>query len=97
MTPQEIARKRGWQTLADGALVVALVAFALPLVEAVQSSAGWAEWLADWRRWTWAAAQGAVVAGGTAGIAWARRRWVQPADRDEPRRAVDDIDEVDQD
>ena len=90
MDAKQIAAKRGWQTLADGAIVVALVALALPLIEAVQSAAGWADWLADWQRWTWTAAQGAVVAGGTALVAWARRRWLQPADLDEPRRALDE-------
>lgn len=90
MTPEQIARRRGWQTLADGAIVVALVAGVVPLVDAVASAEGWAAWLAGWQRWTWTAAQGAVVAGGTAAVAWLRRRFVQPADQDEPRRALDD-------
>lgn len=90
VTSEQIARRRGLQTLADGAIVVAVVAGIVPLVSAVASAEGWEAWLADWPRWTWTAAQGAVVAGGTAVVAWLRRRFVQPADQDAPRRALDD-------
>ena len=90
MDAKTIARKRGWQTLADGAIVVAVVAGIVFLVFVVASAEGWEAWLADWPRWTWTAAQGAVVAGGTAVVAWLRRRFVQPADQDAPRRALDD-------
>lgn len=90
MTPQQIAAKRGWQTLADGAIVAALVAGVMPIVAAIQSADGWSSWLASWQTWTWTAAQAGVVAGLTAGVAYVRRRWITPADQDEPRRAVDD-------
>ena len=90
VTSEQIARRRGLQTLADGAIVVAVVAGIVPLVDAVASAESWEAWLSDWPRWTWTAAQGAVVAGGTAVVAWLRRRFVQPADQDAPRRALDD-------
>lgn len=89
MTPQQIAAKRGWQTLADGAIVVALVAGVLPIVEAIQSADGWSTWVAGWQTWTWTAAQAAVVAGLTALVSWVRRRWITPPDQD-PQRAVKD-------
>lgn len=88
MDAKQIARARGWQTLADGAIVVALVAGVTPVLAAIQSADGWTAWLTAWQSWTWTAAQGAVIAGGTAIVSWLRRRWIQPADLDSPRRAA---------
>lgn len=80
MNPKQIAAKRGWQTLADGLIVVAIVAGVMPLIGAIQSSDGWVSWLSDWQVWTWAAFQGAIVAAGTAGVSWLRRRFLDPAE-----------------
>lgn len=76
MTPEKIASRRGWQTLADGAIVVAVVAGIVPLVGAIQSADSWAAWVTGWQTWTWTAVQGAIVAGGTAAVAWLRRRFI---------------------
>jgi len=80
VTPQQIAARRGWQTLADGAIVVAVVAGIVPLVGAIQSAESWEAWVSGWQTWTWTAVQGAIVAGGTAVVSWLRRRFVQPPD-----------------
>lgn len=76
MTPKEIAAKRGWQTLMDGAIVVAIMAGIAPLIGSIGSADGWVAWLADWQSWTWGVFQGALIAGGTACVAWLRRRFV---------------------
>lgn len=77
-TARQIAAKRGWQTLADGVIVVAIVAGITPLIGAVQSADGWRAWLVDWTSWTWAMFQGMTIAAGTALVAWLRRRFLDP-------------------
>ena len=80
MDTKQIAAKRGWQTLADGLIVVAIIAGIMPIVNAIQSADGWQAWLAGWADWSWAAFQGAIVAAGTAGVSWMRRRFIDPAE-----------------
>ncbi len=79
MDTKEIAAKRGWQTLVDGLIVVAVVAGIMPLINAIQSADGWTTFAAGWAQWTWSAFQGAIVAAGTAGASWLRRRFIDPA------------------
>ena len=76
MDSKQIAAARSWQTLADGLIVVVIVAGVAPLIGAIQSGESWSAWLAGWETWTWSAFQAAVVAGGTALVAWLRRRFV---------------------
>lgn len=83
MTPQQIAARRGWQTLADGALVVAIIAGLIPAAAAISSADGWSTWLGSWRTWSWQIFQGAAVAVGTALVSWLRRRYVQTPDHDD--------------
>ena len=80
MDSKQIAAARGWQTLADGLIVVVIVAGVAPLIGAIQSGESWRAWLAGWETWTWSAFQAAVVAGGTALVAWLRRRFVDVAE-----------------
>ena len=89
MTPEQIAARRGWQTLVDGGIAVAIVGLLVPLVGSIGSADGWSAWLGDWRTWTWTAWQGGMVAGLTAAIAWMRRRWVDRPEGAEPRRQAD--------
>ena len=89
MTPQQIARKRGLQTLADGALVVVIVAGIAPLVGAVGAADGWTAFLSGWQTWTWQIVQAATIAGGTAVVAWLRRRFLDPPETD-PQHAIAD-------
>ena len=98
MTPERIAWLRGWQTLADGAIAVAIVAGLPVLVAAVTDAGSWGEFARGWGQWSWQIVQAAVVAGVTALSAYVRRRWVTPADaeqagRDQARR--DDQDPTD--
>ena len=79
MDTKEIAAKRGWQTLADGLIVVIVIAAIMPIVNAIQSADGWQGWITGWATWSWAAFQGAIIAGGTAGVSWLRRRFIDPA------------------
>ena len=65
-----IAAKRGTQTLWQGLLVVAIMA-ALTALGSGLTAGSWAEWLASWTIWTWAAFQAA----GTAAIAYLVRRF----------------------
>ena len=80
MDSKQIAAARGWQTLADGLIVVVIVAGVAPLIGAIQSGESWRAWLAGWETWTWSAFQAGVVAGGTALVAWLRRRFVDVAE-----------------
>lgn len=89
MDSKQIAAARGWQTLADGLIVVALVAGVAPLIGAIQSGESWAGWLAGWETWTWSAFQAAVVAGGTALASWLRRRFLSTPDSDDVARRAE--------
>jgi hypothetical protein len=84
LTDQEIAAKRGLQTLVDGVIAAVIVGVLLPMIGAVQSSESWMAWASDWQMWTWTAFQSAFVGVGTAAISWVRRRFVQPAGSDAP-------------
>lgn len=83
---QQIAAKRGWQTLADGLIVVVIIAGVMPVVDAIRAADGWQAWIDSWAVWSWSAFQGALIAGGTAGVAWLRRRFIDPAESVSPRR-----------
>lgn len=76
LSTQEIAAKRGWQTFADGVIVVAMIAGLTPLIGAVQGAESWQAWLVDWHAWSWSMFQGAMIAAGTALVAWLRRRFL---------------------
>ena len=80
MTPTQIAAARGRQTLVDGLIAAVLVTGLAPLVGAVQTATGWADLAASWQTWTWAMFQAGSVAGVTAVVSWARRRFVDPAE-----------------
>lgn len=86
MNTQEIAAKRGWQTLADGLIVVAVIAGIMPIVDAIQAADGWEAWLSGWATWSWSAFQGVIIAAGTAGVSWLRRRFIDPAETVSPKR-----------
>ena len=72
-----IAKMRGWQTLRDGVIagvIAVLLLNVLPLiVSAVQQADGFQGLAASLPGLAWASFQTAVVAGGTAVIAWAQR------------------------
>lgn len=89
MDSKQIAAARGWQTLADGLIVVVIVAGVAPLIGAIQSGESWRAWLAGWETWTWSAFQAAVVAGGTALVSWLRRRFVSTPDSDSTARRAE--------
>lgn len=89
MDSKQIAAARGWQTLADGLIVVVIVAGVAPLIGAIQSGESWRAWLAGWETWTWSAFQAGVVAGGTALVAWLRRRFVSTPDADDVARRAE--------
>ena len=80
MTPTQIAAARGRQTLIDGLIAAVLVTGIAPLAGAIQTAAGWGELIASWQTWTWAMFQAGSVAGVTAIVSWARRRFVDPAE-----------------
>ena len=89
MNTQQIAAKRGWQTLADGLIVVVIIAGVMPVVDAIRAADGWQSWISSWATWSWSAFQGALIAGGTAGVAWLRRRFIAPPENDpEPQHAA---------
>ena len=80
MTPTQIAAARGRQTLVDGLIAAVLVTGLAPLAGAIQTASGWGDLLASWQTWTWAMFQAGAVAGVTAVVSWARRRYVDPAE-----------------
>ena len=82
MDTQQIAAKRGLQTLADGLIVVVIIAGIMPVVDAIRAADGWQTWISSWATWSWSAFQGALIAGGTAGVAWLRRRYIDPPEND---------------
>lgn len=79
MNRSEIAKARGWQTLRDALIAGAtaiLLLNVLPLIVAqVQQADGFQSLAASLPGLAWAAFQTAVVAGGTAVIAWAQRAY----------------------
>lgn len=82
MDSKQIAAKRGWQTLADGAIVVGLIALFGAVSAGIAAADGWSEWLSNWESWSWDAFENMFVAGGTAVVAWLRRRFVQTPDNE---------------
>ena len=80
MTPIQIAAARGRQTLVDGLIAAVLVTGIAPLAGTIQTAAGWGELIASWQTWTWSMFQAGSVAGVTAVVSWARRRFVEPAE-----------------
>ena len=86
-TSEQIAAKRGWQTLRDALVAAGLVAVLGGLIAVLNNADGW-QWLAaNWQAWTWDVFQLGAVAVATAVVAWAQRRFVDPADDYVPARA----------
>ena len=54
--------------------------------DAIRAADGWQSWISSWATWSWSAFQGALIAGGTAGVAWLRRRFIDPAETVSPKR-----------
>ena len=89
MNTNQSAAERGLQTLADGLIVVVIIAGVMPVVDAIQAADGWQSWLNGWATWSWSAFQGVIIAAGTAGVSWLRRRFIAPPENDpEPQHAA---------
>ena len=89
MTPQQIAAKRGWQTI-----VVAIIGvMGISIVQAIITGQlapidSWAELFASWPEWTWELAKAAA----TGALAWLWRRYGDTSGLEpvEARRALDE-------
>ncbi len=88
-TSEQIAAKRGSQTLRDGLIAAAIVAVGTIAISVLNEADGWRWLVAHWESWTFDIFKYGMVAVVTAVVSWWQRRYVDPADDYVPARADD--------